>query len=206
MSSPTTPSARPPLVLGLAGGIGAGKSSVAKALVEHGFDWIDADRIAKEILHSPALRPALLADFGQGIFDADGAIDRDRLANRVFADAAARRRLEEHVHPRVRERIHARLAEAAQAGAPVLLDVPLLFEGGLVDLCDAVLFVDCPADVRRARAVARGMRADDWARREEQQLDVAEKRRRSQHVIDNAGSLEAMRAQLPALLRALGRG
>jgi dephospho-CoA kinase len=196
---------RPPLVLGIAGGIGSGKSSVARAFADLGFAWLDADQLAKEALDSPALRPDLEARFGSGIYGEDDCPDRAKLADAIFRDPEKKRALEGLIHPAVRQAIRAGIAEAAARGQRVLLDVPLLFEGGLAELCDQVLFVDCPAETRRARAVARGMDAQDWERREAQQLAVDEKRRRSQLVLDNSGSLEeharattSLLAQLPA--------
>ncbi|PIE25460.1 MAG: dephospho-CoA kinase [Planctomycetota bacterium] len=191
---------RPHLVLGLAGGIGSGKSAVAAALEkDFAFLWINADRIAREELESETLRPELERRFGPEIFSEQGHLDRQRLADLVFADEERRKELEGLVHPATRKRIRGCLAEAAANGQRALLDVPLLFEGGLGELCDLVLFVDCPERLRRERAVARGMRSEDWARREAQQMPVAEKRRRAELVVDNSGTLEELRARLAEL-------
>ena len=107
------------------------------------------------------------------------------------------------MHPRVRARILAELDRARAAGRSSLLDVPLLFEAGLFEQCDEIVFVEAPEAARLARARARGWADDELARREQNQLPLAEKRARSQHVVDNGGDLEATRRAVAALLEEL---
>src|SRR5919206_24410 len=152
------------LRIGLTGGIGAGKSTVSAALAGHGAVVVDADRIAREVVEpgSPGL-DAVVAAFGRGVLTADGALDRPALAAVVFADPAARRRLDGIVHPLVRRRAAEleRAAREADEDAVVVHDVPLLAETGQAGSYDLVLVVETPADVRLPRLVARGLTADD---------------------------------------------
>jgi len=191
-----------PVVIGLVGGIAAGKSTVAGLFAERGLWHVDADRIAREVSADPAVLQQVREELGAR-FVADGALDRAALAAEVFREPAIKGRLEAILHPPIRARIRARVAEAKAAGRSALLDVPLLFEGGLFELCDTVVFVAAADDVRRARANARGWADDELQRREQNQLPLDEKRRRAQHVVDNDGELAATRAQVDALLERL---
>ncbi|HVE94685.1 MAG TPA: dephospho-CoA kinase, partial [Acidimicrobiales bacterium] len=154
------------VVVGLTGGIGAGKSSVSSLLVERGAVLIDADAIVRELQASggAAIAPTV-ERFGPDILDATGAVDRPKLAAIVFADDDARRDNNAIVHPLVGATIAERLAELASTEALVVLDVPLLVEGRSYDLA-GVIVVDCPAEIAMDRLVRlRGMDADDVARR-----------------------------------------
>ncbi|HEB53524.1 MAG TPA: dephospho-CoA kinase [bacterium] len=192
-----------PLVIGLVGGVAAGKTTVSELFAAHGIRHINADEFAREVARDPEVVAAVAADLGHG-FVRDGALDRPALAARVFADADARRRLEEIVHPRVRARIRAELATARSAGETALLDVPLLFEAGLAADCDTIVFVAADDEVRERRARARGWPPGELQRRERHQLPLHEKRARSQHVIDNGSDLARTRAAVAAVLAELG--
>jgi dephospho-CoA kinase len=139
------------LMVGLTGGIGSGKSMVAHRLVERGAVLVDADQLAREVVRpgTGGLREVVDA-FGAELLSADGTLDRDALGARVFGDAAARRRLESIIHPRVRARTR-ELTEAAPADAVVVNDVPLLVEAGLPDTYHLVLVVEASEAVRVAR-------------------------------------------------------
>lgn len=158
------------ILIGIIGKIGAGKSTVARLLAEHGARVIDADRIAHEVLQDAEVRRLLVERFGpelitrsQPLNAAD--IDRKALAGIVFGPTAAHRRaladLEAIVHPRVHERMETLLAgiagEERSGGAErvAVLDVPLLVRGGWLDRCDRIVVLECPDDVRRARIAAR---------------------------------------------------
>ncbi|MFM8414769.1 MAG: dephospho-CoA kinase [Planctomycetota bacterium] len=164
------------IVIGLVGKIGAGKSTVAKAFADHGAEVLDADRIAHEVLAEPEAVAAIVARFGAGVLDGAGRVRRPALAELVFGPApaheAALRDLEEIVHPRVRQRIAARLAELRAGGAAsgrppaVVLDVPLLMQAGWDRLCDRLVVVSCDEAVRQRRLDARGWPADQRAARE----------------------------------------
>lgn len=189
-------------MIGLVGGVASGKSTVAKLFSEHGIRHVDADHHARAAASEPDAIAAVARSFGPE-FVRDEGLDRARLADRIFADAEARRTLEAILHPLVRRRIDAELAEAREAGQSCLLDVPLLFEAGLFERCDTIVFVDAPHEVRAARAAGRGWAPDELGRREASQLPLAEKRARADHTIDNGGSLDATRAAVRSLLRSL---
>ncbi|MBL9078359.1 MAG: dephospho-CoA kinase [Planctomycetes bacterium] len=207
---PPTAAARPfrprtPVVIGLLGGVASGKSTVAARFAAHGLRHIDADALARDVAARPAVLAEVAAAFGPEAV-AGGRLDRAALAARVFADPAARQRLEAILHPPIRARILADLAAARADGVSVLLDVPLLLENGLIDQCDVVAFVDVPAAERQRRAAARGWPPGELERREAAQAPLATKRARAQHVLDNGGDLGATDRQVAALLAALEAG
>ncbi|WP_234084400.1 dephospho-CoA kinase [Azonexus sp. R2A61] len=149
-------------VVGLTGGIGSGKSTVADAFVAQGAALVDTDAIAHELTAPQgAAMPELIAAFGDDIVDADGALDRAAMRRRVFADPAARGRLEAILHPRIRA-LSAERVQAASA-AYAILAVPLLVESGQWQTrCDRVLVVDCPEAVQIERVGRRsGLSADE---------------------------------------------
>jgi dephospho-CoA kinase len=156
-----------PLLIGLTGPIGCGKSTVAGMLAEVGATVIDADALAREVTGpgEPAL-DAIRDRFGAAVFAPDGSFDRSAMAAVVFSDRASLEDLEAIVHPEVRRRVDATLEAAAGDGAPfVVVEAIKLVEGGLAERCDEVWLIDCPADVQRERALARGTATDDLERR-----------------------------------------
>ncbi|MCE1239876.1 MAG: dephospho-CoA kinase [Azonexaceae bacterium] len=149
-------------VVGLTGGIGSGKSTVADAFVAQGAALVDTDAIAHELTAPQgAALPELLAAFGDDIVDAGGALDRAAMRRRVFADPAARGRLEAILHPRIRA-LSAERVQAASAPYAILA-VPLLVESGQWQMrCDRVLVVDCPEALQIERVGRRsGLSADE---------------------------------------------
>jgi dephospho-CoA kinase len=206
----TGPGGSRTVVLGVLGGIASGKSRVAAALAGSEGVVVSADALAHEALADPEIRARVAEAFGAHVLDADGAVDRPALARVVFSDPAARRRLEGWIHPYVRARIWAALEEARRTGRPrVVLDVPLLLENdaehGLARASDH--FVDVDAAERDRRAVrTRGWSPGEVARREAAQLPLAEKRRRSDVVVQNDGTLAELDAAIAAALAELGLG
>jgi dephospho-CoA kinase len=194
-----------PVVIGLLGGVAAGKSTVAQMMAETGLALLDADAVAREVAARPEVREAIRRRFGPTVFGTDGALDRARLARVVFADDAARRDLEAITHPPIRRALEAALDRALAAGRSVVLDVPLLLEGGLIERCDHVVFLDVDPAVRRARAAARGWDDAEVARREAAQAPLEEKRERSDHVLDAGAPLDGVRRQVEAYLVGLSR-
>ncbi|MEO1497125.1 MAG: dephospho-CoA kinase [Planctomycetota bacterium] len=173
-------------IIGLTGGIASGKSFVARLFAEHGAVVLDADRHAHAALAEAEVVRQLTDRFGDAIVDQAGALIRGEVAKRVFGDdprsIADREFLESLVHPLVRERLRADLAKARTAGVSLaVLDIPLLYESGWADECDAVVFVETAESVRQARAADRGWKPAELARREAAQLAVAEKRNRSDY-------------------------
>lgn len=203
MQSPSSAPAdrRGPIVVGIAGGVGSGKSAAARAIAHAcGLVVIDFDRRVADALATPDVARLLADRWGPGVLDAStGGTDRKAVAAIVFTDDAERRWLESVLHPLVwMTRDQARDLAQAHGQGGVLFDAPLLFESGLDAECDAVVFVDCPREQRLARVRAsRGWDEHELDRRERAQLPLEEKRRRSGHVIHNDGSLEelALRAR-----------
>ena len=183
--------------VGLTGGIASGKSTVAGVLVELGAVLIDGDALAREVVArgTPGLAQ-VVAEFGEGLLTSEGDLDRPALGRIVFADEAARRRLEAITHPLIFER-YAELEAAAPPGALVVHDIPLLAESGRADTFDAVLVVDVPHEVQ----VDRMVRDRGWSREEAEARIAAQASREDRlaiatHVIDNTGTLEELRARV----------
>ena len=195
-------------VIGLAGGIGAGKSTVAKSFERHGCFVIDSDARARAALDRPDVRDTLVRWWGDSILAPDGRADRSKIAAIVFADPEQRARLERLVHPIVREDRAAMIREALAAGArAAIVDAPLLFEAGVDAECDCVVFVDAPHEQRLDRV--RQTRAWDEAelnRREASQLPLDDKRRRSRHIVDNSGKLGGIDTQIARILALIEAG
>jgi dephospho-CoA kinase len=186
--------------VGLTGGIGSGKSTVARAFVELGVGLVDTDQIARR-LTAPGgeALPLLAAAFGADILAADGRLDRGLMRQRVFADAAARRRLEDILHPMIRARA---LVEIKAARAPwLLVDIPLLVAVGRESYAlDRVLVVDCPEALQIERVMARdGLGATEVAAIMAAQSSRAERLAIADDVIDNSGN----RADLPSRIAEL---
>lgn len=177
-------------VIGIAGGIGSGKSAFARALGRLGARVFDADVSAKSVLDHGDVKAALIHKWGARVLGADGRIDRQAVASIVFADHQARAYLESLIHPRVRaEAVEAIAVARAEGVRAVVLDVPLLFESGMDAMCDVVIFVDAAPEVRAARvASTRGWNPGELARREAAQWPLDKKRRHSGIVVINNGS------------------
>lgn len=187
------------LKVGLTGGIGSGKTEVARRLAAYGAVVVDADTVAREVVEpgTPGLA-AVVEEFGADVLAADGSLDRQRMAGLVFADEVARGRLNAIVHPLVRAETEKRFA-AAPADAVVVNDVPLLVESGLARSYDVVVVVEAPPELRLARLTRRGLsEADAVARIAAQATDV--QRRAVAHVvIVNDGPVEALDLQVARL-------
>ena len=182
--------------LGLTGGIGSGKSTVAAMFATLGAVVIDADAISRELVEpgQPALQ-ALVDEFGDGIIAPDGSLRRSELANIAFQDRTATERLNAIMHPLIRAESERRLAAAASSGV-VLYDMPLLFETDQVKLVDVVVVVDVPEALQVKRAVGRGLDEEDVRRRMEVQVSRSLRVTEADFVIDNSGSLRATERQV----------
>ena len=190
------------LRLGLTGSIGMGKSATAGMFRTAGIPVFDADA-AVHALYEGRAAPLIDAAF-PGVLDG-GRVDRTRLSARVVGNVEAIRRLEAIVHPLVREERARFLAEAGGAGARlVVLDIPLLFETGGEAALDATVVVSAPADVQRARVLARpGMTDEKLAGILARQMPDAEKRRRAHFLVDTGRGFAFAEAQVRAIIRAL---
>jgi dephospho-CoA kinase len=190
--------ARSTVRIGLTGPIGCGKSTVAGWLAERGAILIDADEVAREVSApgQPA-HDAVIAAFGDAVRLDGGRLDRAALARVVFADPEALDRLEAIVHPVVRLRILALIAEADAAGAPaIVVEAIKLVEGGLASLCDEVWLVTCAPTVQRERVIARGATTEDADRRIRAQTGLVERVRPvAARVIDTSGPLVDARSR-----------
>ena len=183
------------LTIGLIGGVASGKSAVAAALARRGAVVFDADKIGHALLRSPAVRDELVARWGAGILDGAGEISRPAVAKLVFGDTPEAKAnlaaLEQLLHPLIRQQIVAEISQLPVGEVPaVVVDAPLLLESGWSEICQAILFVDCPREQRLARAQQhRGWSLEEFARREAAQMPISQKRAAATHVVDNGGTL-----------------
>src|SRR2546430_1610745 len=177
--------------IGLVGGVASGKSLAAKMLVELGADHLDADRAGHAVLADDSeVRNAIKSHWGADVFGADGSVDRSAIARRVFGTAeqaaAERKFLEDLLHPRIGRRLNQERDQAAADGkAAVVLDAPVLLEAGWGPMCDLILMIDSPRELRLERATARGWSETEFDRREAAQWPADEKRRHANVVIAN---------------------
>lgn len=188
------------LLVGLTGGIGSGKSTVSAMLAARGAVIIDGDAIVRELQArgSPVLA-AIVERFGDDVLDDDGALDRGALAAIVFNDAEALDDLNHIVHPPLGEEVVARIEAERGTDHVVVLDFPLLTERPRTDL-DATIVVDIPVEVAVERLVSsRGMDADDVQARIANQATREQRLAIATHVIDNAGDLTSLEAQVDAI-------
>ncbi len=195
--------------IGLTGGIGSGKTLVARMFADLGVPVIDADQIAHALTTpgSTACR-RIEETFGSDFFDADGSLDRRRLRNVVFDDPAALQRLEAILHPLIRERIVAAITDlATQRHDYCIVSIPLLIETGMTDLVDHIVVVDVPEHVQIARVIRRdGVSAEEARKILDRQANRTQRLAAADFVIDNSGSIERTRdsvGRLDARLRAL---
>jgi dephospho-CoA kinase len=187
-------------VIGLLGGVGSGKSTVARLLARRGARVFDADRIARRVLSSPAVRAAVRRLWGPAAIGRGGRPDRAAIARIVFDDPRALRRLNRLVQPRVVAGLRRAVIRGRRGRRPLVLDVPLLLETPLRRLCTAFAFVEAPAALRARRTSrARGWPLREFARRERFQEDLDLKRRLADVRIDNGGPLAATERQVASL-------
>ena len=187
------------LRIGLTGGIGSGKSTVANMFAEFGVPIIDTDLIARELVQpGQAALGEIVAAFGARLTLRDGSLDRAALRELVFADAGKRRRLEEILHPRIRETV-ARRCEALATPYCIVV-IPLLFETGQRDLVDKILLVDLPEDLQARRAMSRdGAVAGHIKEIMATQASRAERLAGADEIIDNRAGLAELREQVASL-------
>ncbi|OFS16546.1 dephospho-CoA kinase [Corynebacterium sp. HMSC27B11] len=185
-------------LIGLTGGIGSGKTTVASRLKTLGARIVDADKIAREIVEpgEPAL--AELAEAFDGVLNADGTLNRAELARQAFATPEATEKLNSITHPRIRERTLERFAQARTEAVPVLVyDMPLLIENGEYKKMDHVLVVDAADEIRIDRLVnSRGLDEDDARRRIAAQISREERLAAADSVVDNSGTRDQLLQQV----------
>jgi dephospho-CoA kinase len=180
------------LVVGLAGGVGSGKSTVAAIFIKLGAQGIDADALGHRVLDLPAVRAALVRDWGKEILR-DGRVDRAALARLAFRSRGSVARLNRRVHPEILRQIRRRITKAR---GWVVLDAALLFETGADALCDRIVYVSAPRALRARRVRSRGWGPEELRRRERYQLPVVYKKKKADYVIDNTGPASRTEAQI----------
>ena len=190
------------MILGLTGGMGCGKSAAANLFAQQGFEVMDSDAVVRtSILTDPAVIDSVREHFGDGILASGGAIDRRKLAERVFADKPSLEWLEGVVHPRLFE--HWRRTFSAQTGQSWVVEVPLLFEKSLQNWFDFTICVACDPTVQLARLEQRGVSPSLARLRIAQQLPLTQKIKLADFVLLNDGSFDFLRQQVEALVKSI---
>jgi dephospho-CoA kinase len=189
-------------VIGLLGGIAAGKSLVASQFAKLGCSVVDADALGHELLLEPAIRRALVERFGEGILDASGIVDRRLLGRRAFADRDSVSALESILHPELRRRVTEAVERQRRGDTPaVIMDAALILEKGLDRLCDVLVYIEAPEEARRSRAgEARGWEPSEIARREATQVSLKVKQERADYTVDNRTTPEHTFEQVRTIL------
>jgi dephospho-CoA kinase len=185
-------------VIGIVGGVGAGKSTVAAELGALGCAVIDADAVGHELLGEDEVRQALRQRWGDRVLRPDGSVDRKAVAAIVFSDADELAALNAVMHPRIRRRMERRIAAARidTAVPAVAVDAAVLFEAGWDKLCTHVVFVSAGEDQRRQRVASRGWDEAAWRRREELQISLDTKRPKCDYTVENRSSVSYLREQI----------
>ncbi len=193
--------------IGLTGGIATGKSTVSRLLEARGAAIVDADIIARDVMNpGQPLLAAVAHRFGPEFILPEGGLDRRRMAEHIFNRPEERQALNAIVHPAIRAEIR-RQVEACEAADPekiVAADIPLLYESGLEDLYEKIVVVYVPRQIQLTRLILRDhLSAEQAEGRLNAQLDIEEKKRRADYVIDNTGSPEETERQVDRLMESL---
>ncbi|MHA6483285.1 dephospho-CoA kinase [Paenibacillus sp. strain BS8-2] len=188
------------MIIGLTGGIASGKSTVGRLLAERGAKLVDADEVAREIVRpgEPALE-AIASLFGQAILHPEGTLDRQALGKIVFHDKEKLSQLEAITHPAIRQRMQSRIHsfESQNPGGLVVADIPLLYETKQEALYQGIMVVYVPVELQHQRLMDRNsMSPEEATRRISLQMDIEEKRKRADWLINNSGSLEETERQV----------
>lgn len=195
------------ITIGLVGGVASGKSAVAYEFQKLGAFVLNGDRIGHEVLNTPEVCAELVGKWGDQIV-AENGLNRSVLAQLVFehTDRADNLKfLESVTHPRIRSVLEERLGKLEELNrySVCVVDAAVMMKTGWDELCDRIVFVEVPEDLRRKRAVLRGMSEEQFLAREAQQIPVEEKKRRADDVIDNSGPPQATLEQVKTLMNSL---
>lgn len=187
------------MIVGLTGGIACGKSTVANMFRELGCPIVDADQVAREVVEPGTIGlKRLLERFGEDVLRDDGTLDRKELGKIVFHNKKALAELNAILHPLISERMNEKKEEALKLNPPfVIMDIPLLYELNREGLVEVILVVYVPAAVQLERLIQRDQFTMEEANlRIASQMDIEEKKKRADYVIDNLGTLESTRKQV----------
>ncbi len=188
-------------IIGLIGGIGSGKSTVAKVLSGFGCVVADADSNAKAVLRDSEIREQLTLWWGKTILNIDGLVDMGAVSDIVFQNDAERRKLEELIHPRVKQMQEAQFRASPQGTRGLVIDAPLLLEAGFEKDCDYLIYVETSRDIRLRRVLEnRGWSKEELDRREQAQLPLDTKRDKADYVLINEGKLDEVHSQVKQIL------
>ena len=183
-------------IIGVIGGIGSGKTALANEIGKFiNVERLDADKAGHEVLKQESSKQQLRNEFGSQVFDEQGEVSRSALARLVFGESDQQRdnrdRLEKIVHPEIRRSLENRLKHLQEEHAcdVIMLDAALLLEAGWSEICDAIVFLEVPDEIRLKRVHERGWSKDEFQRREASQLSLEHKRTQADTVIDNSGDL-----------------
>lgn len=196
------------MLIGLTGGIACGKSTVSAMLVKHGALLVDADQVARDVVEPG--EPALLQiakSFGSNVLNSDGSLNRQQLGAIVFSDADKLKQLEQITHPAIRARMlqTIEMYKQQQPEALIVADIPLLYETNQVHLYEGILVVYIPRELQIERLIERNhLTKEEAEARIALQMDIEEKRRRADWVIDNSSTLQSTEQQVVALIKRLG--
>jgi dephospho-CoA kinase len=179
-----------PPTIGMTGGIGSGKSTVASMFQSLDCIVANADENAKQALHDPEIKEQLVDWWGEAILNEDGNIDNAAIAAIIFEDESQRVQLESVLHPRARLLQEEQFQTATKTTKALIIDAPLLIEAGLDEQCDAIVFVDASIETRLNRIkTSRGWSEEEFNRREAAQLPLDKKREKADYVVTNEGNL-----------------
>jgi dephospho-CoA kinase len=193
------------IVIGIVGGVGSGKSSVARELAELGAMTLDVDQVGHDVLNEIEIKNRLAERWGTGVTDSSGEIDRSVVAGIVFADspeaAGELKFLESVVHPRITDQLVSRIAEFKQSEKTgvFVVDAAVMVKAGWDRLCDRLVFVEVPEGDRLMRCQQRGWTSEEFYRRELNQQSLELKRERADWVIDNSGSPQELKEQVTGI-------
>ncbi len=192
------------MIIGLTGGLGCGKSEVAKILKKRGLMVISADEVAHHLLEEDFVKSRIREIFGEVVFTPNGKVDRKKLAGIVFSDEERLHKLNSILHPLIRRVINAEIAKARERGENLVVEIPLLLESkGAYDV-DVIVVVSAPLNkvIKRLKE-KRGWSEEEIKRRLSKQMPLKQKERLADHVIRNDGTLADLEAKVNALLEKL---
>jgi len=190
-------------IIGILGGIGSGKTTVANAFAKAGCKVIDADKIAHELLEQKDVKSSIINIFGKAILTIEGKINRKKLADVVFEDSGKIKAINGIIHPLVLAQVEALISEynTQNQVKAIVLDMPLLAEVGWEKRCNKLIFVDCKADLRLKRTMKNGiLNESQLKRRENFQISLDKKKGIADNVLDNNSDCEALAKRVADIL------